>query len=420
MDVMFDLAVRRWALAGASSLLLLLPPTLPWNNPTAKTIRIVSALAAACGFTLCLKESQQWIKEAELGAMRWQANLAQYEEVLQAELVSPPQPQLSPASTAQAINPETTNSNNSNNWFAHAVDHGCVLVWGGQDSGKTTAASHIIKARKERGDRVVVLDPHAEKGQWEGLEVIGAGMDYKAIDEFMKWYFEECGRRYKLLRAEGKEAVKKLGSICLVAEELTNFAERCKNSAEFIKACLSDNRKILFNCLFIAHGRTLTLIGGSKGTAQTRDDSFLELHCIPPTGGSSRQWSIRYPGSREFLPVAIPNWETIFNFSFESQVADGSKLLLSLGSKALLEFMSRTNRREAKISEIQPNFKYQGQRFSVEDLKRFLNELAENGLAVWTSSDTILLNCQTDRQNGQNQTEPLYSNGQSYADLGQN
>ncbi|MBD2571355.1 hypothetical protein, partial [Anabaena lutea] len=203
-------------------------------------------------------------------------------------------------------------------WFTHAVNYFCVLIWGGQNGGKTTAASHIVKARKNRGDRVIVLDPHAAKGQWEGLEVIGAGMNYKAIDEFMGWYFEECERRYRMLREQGEAAVEKLGRICLVAEELTNYAKRCKNSGDFIQACLSDNRKIFFNCLFISHGRTLALMGDAKGTAKTRDDSFLELHCVAPTGGSSRIWSVKYPGG-EFFSVTVPEWNTIFNFGGKTE-----------------------------------------------------------------------------------------------------
>ncbi|MBE9056345.1 type IV secretion system DNA-binding domain-containing protein [Sphaerospermopsis sp. LEGE 08334] len=198
-------------------------------------------------------------------------------------------------------------------WVTHAIDYFCVMVWGAQGSGKTTAASHIIKGKKQRGDKIIILDPHAAKGQWEGLEVIGAGLDYEEIDNFMKWYDDECQRRYQLLRKEGEEAVKKLGSICVVAEELTNYAKRCKNSADFIQACLSDNRKIFFSAIFISHGRTLALTGGSQGTAKTRDDSFLELHCIPPTGGSERAWEVKYPGG-EFSPVPVPQWEPIFDF----------------------------------------------------------------------------------------------------------
>ncbi|MBE9235842.1 type IV secretion system DNA-binding domain-containing protein [Anabaena aphanizomenioides LEGE 00250] len=207
----------------------------------------------------------------------------------------------------------TDNKTLQPDWVSHAINYFCVLIWGGQGSGKTTAASHIIKGKKDRGDKIIVLDPHAARGQWEGLEVIGAGMDYEAIDKFMGWYEEEAKHRYQLLRNEGEEAVKKLGSICVVAEELTNYAKRCKNSGDFIQACLSDNRKIFFSSISISHGRTLALTGGSQGTAKTRDDSFLELHCIAPTGGNDRAWEIKYPGS-EFSSVSVPEWETIYDF----------------------------------------------------------------------------------------------------------
>lgn len=199
------------------------------------------------------------------------------------------------------------------NWFDAATDYHCVLIWGGQGGGKTTAASNIIKARKDAGHRILVFDPHAEKGQWQGLEVVGDGMDYEEIDQTMKWYFEECKKRYQLLRSEGSEAVKKLGKVTIVAEEITNYADRCKHSGEFVKACLSDNRKIFLNVIFISHGRTLETLGNAKGMAKTRDDSFFELHCISPTKESDRRWEVKYPGG-SFDPVDVPAWKNIFDF----------------------------------------------------------------------------------------------------------
>lgn len=266
---------------------------------------------------------------------------------------------------------EEQNQYQLSNWFTHAVDHFCVLVFGGQNGGKTTAASQIVKARRERGDRVIILDPHAEKGQWQGLEVIGAGMDYQSIDNFMAWYFQECERRYQILRDKGRKAVEKLGAICLVAEELSNYAKRCKNSGDFIQACLSDNRKIYFNCLFISHGRTLALTGGAQGTGKTRDDSFLELHCIPPTGGSSRIWQVKYPGG-DFSPVDVPVWETIYNF----EAADNHETPETEGNG------SETAKSEVNISSDGENRRFTRFRFLKSEAKaeilRLRNEMSFN------------------------------------------
>ena len=121
-----------------------------------------------------------------------------------------------------------------------------------------------------------------------------------------------------MLRKEGIEAVEKLGRVTIVAEEMTNYVDRCKHSGEFFKSCLSDNRKIFLNVIFISHGRTLETLGNAKGMAKTRDDSFFEVHCISPTKESERRWEVKYPGGN-FSSVDVPNWETIFEFSEPSE-----------------------------------------------------------------------------------------------------
>ncbi len=199
-------------------------------------------------------------------------------------------------------------------WVEEAISYCSVLIFGGSDSGKTTLASHIIKAKKDRGDRIIVLDPHAEKGQWEGLEVIGAGMDYEAVDDALNWYYSECEQRYKVLAREGREAVKARGRVCIVTEELTNYAQRCKNAGNYLQAAMSDNRKIFLDSLMVAHNRTLSKLGGAKDMRQQRDDALLEIKLIPPSLTASRQAFIKLPG-QDFKPVSLPTWETITSFS---------------------------------------------------------------------------------------------------------
>jgi len=198
-------------------------------------------------------------------------------------------------------------------WLDEAVTYCSVLIFGGMGSGKTTLAGHIIKAKQRNGEKIIVLDPHAAKGQWTGLEVVGAGMNYTDIDDRLGWYYSECERRYKILAEQGNDAVRRLGTICLVLEEFTNFASRCKNAVNYLQAAMSDNRKIYLTTLLISHNNTLPTLGGGKGIAQLRDDALLEIKLIPPTGSTPRQAFLKLPGG-EFTPVVLPQMATVWDF----------------------------------------------------------------------------------------------------------
>ncbi|WP_179052185.1 hypothetical protein [Nostoc sp. TCL26-01] len=45
----------------------------------------------------------------------------------------------------------------------------------------------------------------------------------------------------------------------------------------------------------------------------------------------------------------------------------------------------------AKVKDIQPNFQVKGQRFSVDELVRFINEIVEAELGEWVASGVIQL-----------------------------
>jgi dephospho-CoA kinase len=56
-----------------------------------------------------------------------------------------------------------------------------VLIYGAPGSGKTTFAEQEVKRLLECGYQVIVCDPHAAFGAWQGCEVVGGGMNYDAI-----------------------------------------------------------------------------------------------------------------------------------------------------------------------------------------------------------------------------------------------
>ncbi|MEG4273826.1 MULTISPECIES: hypothetical protein [unclassified Microcoleus] len=152
-----------------------------------------------------------------------------------------------------------------------------VLAYGIPGAGKTTFIEEEVRKRLAAGHKVIVLDPHAAYGQWEGCEVIGAGMDYEAIDAKMVWFEQENKRRYKIRQTQSNP---KFQPLTMVAEEFTNWATRCKFSGEHFRTVNSDIRKVECYSIIVTHTRTLAGLGDAKGMASLRDESMLEVEIL--------------------------------------------------------------------------------------------------------------------------------------------
>lgn len=152
-----------------------------------------------------------------------------------------------------------------------------VLYYGPQGSGKTFAAEQEVVRRREAGHRIIAIDPHAGFNSWKGAEVIGAGMDYEAIDAQLAWLATEIKKRYKQIRNEPNPIFQPLTIVC---DEFTNWGSRCKSSADFFQAALSDVRKAQCFILLISHARTLAGLGKAAGFADSRDAGLLEIEFL--------------------------------------------------------------------------------------------------------------------------------------------
>ncbi|MEG4484830.1 hypothetical protein [Microcoleus sp. D2_18a_B4] len=152
-----------------------------------------------------------------------------------------------------------------------------LLIYGIPGAGKTTFVEEEIQKRLATGHEVIVLDPHASYGQWEGCEVVGDGMDYKAIDAKITWFKNEVERRYKIRRSQKNP---KFAPLTILTEEFTNWADRCKYSGEHFKTVNSDIRKVECYSIIVTHTRTLAGLGDAKGMASLRDESMLEVEIL--------------------------------------------------------------------------------------------------------------------------------------------
>ncbi|WP_088893168.1 ATP-binding protein [Leptolyngbya ohadii] len=243
---------------------------------------------------------------AEVAAMSMQAEFEPEPVPMRATIETQAQPiavpQAQPAK-AVTIPPEYL-------WFKDLIHYPAVLIFGAQGAGKTSFASYLLRCRHKAGHKIGILDPHRAYGQWKGLEVIGEGMDYAAIDEAMKQFEEEVKAAY-LDRANNPNF--KPSKDTLLAEEMTNWADRCKWSGQFLKTALSDIRKIGKCVLFVSHDRTLLSLGGAKGVSGARDAGMLELELLakvdPETGEPvpALKGRLKYPG-KDPIEVAIAPW----------------------------------------------------------------------------------------------------------------
>lgn len=152
-----------------------------------------------------------------------------------------------------------------------------VLVYGAPGSGKTHFSEQEVGKRLAAGHRVVVLDPHAAYGAWQGCEVIGGGMDYPAIDAKLAWFADEVAKRYKVVQSQPNPKFQPLTFVC---DEFTRWGGKCANSTDFFEQLVTDIRKVEMFGLIISHTRTLAGLANAKGFASLRDEALLEVEIL--------------------------------------------------------------------------------------------------------------------------------------------
>ncbi|EAW35970.1 ATP-binding protein [Lyngbya sp. PCC 8106] len=147
-----------------------------------------------------------------------------------------------------------------------------LLIVGENGSGKTTFAGFIALLRKLfYGMDIVVCDPHAHDnpGKWgTGINIIGSGYDYKAIENKIR---DEFNAR--------KKVIENLKEECCIWDELTNYAKYFSKDIpeKFMGYIVGDTRKRKKYSILLSHGDTLKTLCGTEGDAQMFERSVVKV-----------------------------------------------------------------------------------------------------------------------------------------------
>lgn len=106
-----------------------------------------------------------------------------------------------------------------------------LMIIGNSGAGKSTVAQYLAYTV---GGKVRVLECEGTPDDWIGLEVIGRGEDWGAIDGAMQAESEELSRRILIRNEQGDKALIGTDEVTIV-EEYPEVTQKCDSAAEWFE-----------------------------------------------------------------------------------------------------------------------------------------------------------------------------------------
>ena len=145
-----------------------------------------------------------------------------------------------------------------------------ILVVGQKGAGKTTLLRKIVAKRRDRGEQLIALDPHAAPGKWP-CTTVGGGRDYEGIATALVQIALDMNTRFKQL-ARGEIAEGAFPRRATVSDEYRSIANELNGKGEtidagnFLLSRISEGRKVGECALVACHNDTAAALGISGNT----------------------------------------------------------------------------------------------------------------------------------------------------------
>jgi len=148
----------------------------------------------------------------------------------------------------------------------HCLKKPHVMLLGETGSGKSTLCKYLVSTASAA---CIALDPHAMPQDWEGVFVIGAGMDYPSIGLAFETLYNLMRARYQL-RAKGQSTFEPL--IVMVDEFLAiaDDEDVGKACTKHFRKLIREARKVNIKMIILAQGQEVKALG-IEGEGSLRD-----------------------------------------------------------------------------------------------------------------------------------------------------
>ncbi len=129
-----------------------------------------------------------------------------------------------------------------------AIQEKELMIIGEKGTGKSTLAQYLGYSL---GGHIQVYEPEGTPEDWNGLEVIGKGEDWDAINEAMQADLEHISTQMKLRRERGDGALAGSDRV-IIGEEYPEIAAKCDASEEWLDRHARRGRKALVRLILLS------------------------------------------------------------------------------------------------------------------------------------------------------------------------
>ena len=151
-----------------------------------------------------------------------------------------------------------------------------ILLVGGTGTGKTNVLKHYVSALVQAGATIRVIDPHSPS-KLLGLDVIGAGLNWREIGDYFCHVMATVDARYKAGQIAQDGDMGGLNEYLIIEEFLDIQRNLGDLATEFLECLLIQARKAGFRYTVVAQNDTVEALGirGNSGLLKTGTDRVM-------------------------------------------------------------------------------------------------------------------------------------------------